>query len=86
MQPRLQQSTWQRTRSPRQFSLHPSNAAAQRWHFHGVTSFKFAEGRTQAGLEGCEGSIVRELAHPAPRKTLAVPERTNLTGSTDGQV
>lgn len=42
--------------------LESPTTPAQHWHFHGVTALKFAEGRWQTGPEGCEGSIVRELA------------------------
>lgn len=42
--------------------LESPTTPAQHWRFHGVTALKFAEGRGQAGPEGCEGSIVRELA------------------------
>lgn len=52
--------------------LPPSFAPAQQWHFHGVTALKFADGRGQAGMEGCEGSIVREWAHLTPRNIRAV--------------
>lgn len=66
--------------------LEPSITPARQWHFNGMAALKFAEGRGREGLEGCEGSIVPECAHLTLRNTLAVPTRSDLTRSRNGQV